>query len=202
MELIGSIFFLLAMTLIVVLFVAKPFFQHEKKRRAGDLSIQDDNDHQRSTLLAERDRVLTALHELDFDYAMGKIPQEDYPEQRTVLLHTGAEVLRQLDVLSIPDAANGKDTAVRAASQAESIEDRIEAAVAARRADSGRKAQPAGIAVAVQLVRNGTSAADELEELIARRKRQRKESSAGFCPRCGKPVQKSDKFCSKCGNNL
>jgi len=190
------------MTLIVVLFVAKPFFQHEKKRRAGDLSIQDDNDHQRSTLLAERDRVLTALHELDFDYAMGKIPQEDYPEQRTVLLHTGAEVLRQLDVLSIPDAANGKDTAVRAASQAESIEDRIEAAVAARRADSGRKAQPAGIAVAVQLVRNGTSAADELEELIARRKRQRKESSAGFCPRCGKPVQKSDKFCSKCGNNL
>ncbi|RPJ39959.1 MAG: zinc ribbon domain-containing protein, partial [Chloroflexi bacterium] len=58
----------------------------------------------------------------------------------------------------------------------------------------------------IQPVVNGTSGngkgKDELEEMIATRKRERKESAAGFCPRCGKPVQKSDKFCSKCGATL
>jgi predicted amidophosphoribosyltransferase len=43
---------------------------------------------------------------------------------------------------------------------------------------------------------------DELEEIIASRKRSRQESSAGFCPHCGRPVSKSDKFCSRCGTAL
>ena len=43
--------------------------------------------------------MLTALSELDFDYTLGKIPEEDYPVQRTVLLQKGAGLLRQLDDL-------------------------------------------------------------------------------------------------------
>ena len=31
---------------------------------------------------ADRDRILNTLYELDFDYDLGKIPEEDYQQQR------------------------------------------------------------------------------------------------------------------------
>ena len=33
--------------------------------------------------MAERDRVINSLQELDFDFKLGKIPEEDYPVQRS-----------------------------------------------------------------------------------------------------------------------
>jgi predicted amidophosphoribosyltransferase len=43
---------------------------------------------------------------------------------------------------------------------------------------------------------------DELETLLANRRRVRSEKSGGFCPQCGGAVQKSDRFCPKCGGRL
>jgi predicted amidophosphoribosyltransferase len=40
---------------------------------------------------------------------------------------------------------------------------------------------------------------DDLETLLANRRRARSEKSAGFCSQCGGPFQKSDRFCPKCG---
>jgi hypothetical protein len=204
MELIGALLLVLAVALVVGLFVSRPFLRRETPLMTDDLSRQQELDHERSSLLAERDRVLNALHELDFDYALGKVPQEDYPEQRAILLHRGAEVLRQLDALGqgAESAAVGEKPALSDGSSQVSVEERFEAAVAARRADTSQRARPA-VQATVSLSGNGKSASrDELEDLIASRKRARKESSAGFCPHCGRPVQKSDKFCSKCGANL
>ena len=48
-------------------------------------------------LLAERDRVVNALQELDFDFNLNKIPSEDYPVQRAALLQKGADILKKLD---------------------------------------------------------------------------------------------------------
>lgn len=42
----------------------------------------------------------------------------------------------------------------------------------------------------------------ELEGLIAAHARQRRERAGGFCPRCGKPAQKNDLFCARCGAGL
>jgi rubrerythrin len=39
----------------------------------------------------------------------------------------------------------------------------------------------------------------EIEEMIHKRRKVREEQTAGFCPKCGKPVQKSDQFCPSCG---
>lgn len=39
----------------------------------------------------------------------------------------------------------------------------------------------------------------QIEELVEKRRMTRSEKSAGFCTRCGKPVQKSDKYCPFCG---
>ena len=173
---IGSIFLILGLLVIVVLFISRPFFEHNTSgaSRAG---------HEQSSLLAERDRVLNTLQELDFDYAMGKIPEADYPAQRAVLVQQGAQILQALD-------------AYQSESPAQDAEVRLEAAIAARRVETAP--QPIGAnGAAIRVV--AASPDDNLEALIANRRRARSEKSSGFCPQCGKPIQKSDRFCPKCG---
>ncbi|MBN2385853.1 MAG: zinc ribbon domain-containing protein [Anaerolineales bacterium] len=43
---------------------------------------------------------------------------------------------------------------------------------------------------------------DDLEDLIANRRRVVKQKAGGFCPQCGKPVLQSDSFCPACGAKL
>lgn len=177
---IGSILLILALLLLVGLYVSRPFVNRAVESKESTLEASA-ADHERSALLAERDRILNALQELDFDYALGKIPEEDYPEQRARLLAKGADVLRQLDSLM--------------SGSSEDAETRLEAAVAARRADSGQVA----IANGRKLTPGGD---DELEKMLADRRRARTHKAAGFCPQCGGPVQKSDRFCPKCGGKI
>ena len=173
---LGSIMLILALALGVGIYISLPLTRHSaaEKLVSSNKSI-DDVDHKRSALLAERDRVLTALQELDFDQALGKIPAEDYPEQRTALMTSGAAVLRQLDEI---EPTGGS---------AASAEDRIEVAVTQRRGEIRRSAS------------NGN---DDLEMAIAARRRDRQEKTAGFCPKCGKAVLSSDIFCARCGTTL
>jgi hypothetical protein len=188
---IGSIFLILGLLLLVVLFISRPFYEY----KASSLSQQE---QERSALLAERDRVLTALQELDFDHALGKIPQEDYPAQRLALLTYGADILRKLDAFQ-PQPVGLQQNANKEANP----EDRLEAAIAARAALRGPVAAPAfERQVAVANGGNGKSlvtADDDLEVLIANRRRSRPGKAAGFCPKCGGPLQRSDRFCPKCG---
>jgi len=174
---IGSIFLILGLLILVGLFIGRPFFEKRPAaaRRAG---------HQQSALLAEQDRILNTLQELDFDYALGKIPQADYQAQRSVLLQQGAQVLREMDAYQ--PAVPGEDAEARSADAGA----RMEAAIAARAAlgANGGSLKP--------VVAHPD---DELEVIIANRRRERSEKAAGFCPQCGNPVQKSDRFCPKCG---
>jgi hypothetical protein len=43
---------------------------------------------------------------------------------------------------------------------------------------------------------------DDIEDLIADRRRKRNEKSGGFCPHCGKVLQRSDHFCPSCGAKI
>jgi rubrerythrin len=132
--------------------------------------------HDLSSLKAERDRVINSLQELDFDFNLGKIPADDYPTQRAELLKKGSEILRKLDELE-PAFAYARDA-----------ETRIEKAAAAQRADAS--------ATAAEL--ND----DEIEAMLAARRKQYKSKPAGFCPSCGKPVLAADNFCPSCGKSL
>lgn len=164
---IGAIFLILAVLILVGIFLAQPF----KERRSRNITSED---HELSSLLAERDRLLTALQELDFDHTLGKIPAEEYPSQRADLLKRGAEILRQIDTL------NG-------VGETRTAEDRVEAAISARRADAAVENIPSD---------------DDLESLISARRTNRNEKSGGFCPHCGKPVLRTDRFCPKCGKSI
>jgi len=173
---IGALFLLLALLILVALYVSRPFME-----RQPAAILQEE--HVTSSLLAERDRILTALQELDFDYALGKIPAEEYPLQRSSLLQRGAAILRQLDALALPSSPTGGGGV--------SEEDRLEAAIAARRADAA--ARPGSAKEATD---------EDVEALIAKRRASRKDKAAGFCPKCGRPILSSDSFCPQCGYAL
>ena len=117
---IGAILLVLALLVGAGFFVLTPFLE---PRRSMSLSASD---QELSTLMAERDRLINALQDLDFDYKLGKIPAEAYPGQREELLKRGADVLRRIDALSGPLEGDTDREA----------EARIEAVVAARRADA------------------------------------------------------------------
>ena len=164
-----AIFFSLAVLILVGIYLYAPFMERRARRVTEE-------EHELSALMAERDRVINSLQELDFDFKLGKIPEEDYPLQRSTLLQKGAEILRQIDTLA-PQVTSTPDT-----------EARLERAIAARRAD----ASVAKVAVSD----------DDLESMISSRRRGRTNKSAGFCPKCGKPVMVTDRFCPSCGKSL
>ena len=164
---IGSIFLILAVLIPVIVFLYRPFL--ERNIPSASKSEQD-----YSSLLAQRDELVASLQELDDDFHLGKIPEENYIPQRQDLLHTGVEILRQLDtyqVTSSPLAA----------------EDRLEAAIEVRRKNGN----------AIPPIPD-----DDLEQKIASRRRLSQSKAAGFCPKCGKPVQEIDRFCPRCGATL
>lgn len=164
-----AIFFSLAILILVAVYLYAPFME----RRAQRVTEEE---YELSALMAERDRVINSLQELDFDFKLGKIPEEDYPTQRANLLQKGADILRKIDSLA-PQPASSQNT-----------EARLERAIAARRAD-GARATP-------------EVSDDDIEAMISSRRKMRKNKSAGFCPRCGKPVMVTDRFCPSCGKSL
>jgi hypothetical protein len=166
---IGSLFLVLALLVVVAVFISRPLFDN---RKIASSPAVDQMEHKRSTLLAERDRTINALYELDFDNALGKIPSEEYPQQRAMLLEQGAGILRQIDALQ--DA--GEESASPPISGPRTTPDEIEP----------KPVDPN----------------DELEILLANRRRSKQGKSAGFCPKCGVALQKSDQFCPKCGAGL
>ena len=166
---IAAIFFTLAIFILVAMYLYAPFME----RRARGVTEEE---HELSALLAERDRVINSLQELDFDFKLGKIPEGDYPTQRASLLQKGADILRKIDSLA-PQAVSAQDT-----------EARLERAIAARRADASTT--PPEVSD------------DDLESMISSRRKGRTAKSAGFCPKCGKPVMVTDRFCPSCGKSL
>jgi hypothetical protein len=123
-----SLLLTLGVLLLAIAFVARPFFASTHSSPAADRT--------RSRLMAERERLLTALRELDFDYALGKVPAEDYPLQRAELVRQGAEVMRRLDELPSPRPRAAQSQAAALATD-EVIEERITSRRAERREKAG-----------------------------------------------------------------
>lgn len=165
---IGSILLGVALLLVVAFIVARPLLDQAgaAEREPGPTEA----------LLFERERVLTALRDLDFDHAMGKTLDDDYAAQREQLLAQGAAVLKQLDALA-PNQSSAPD-----------LDDEIERAVARLRR-RGVSASTRGIiddGIEAGIVERPAAA------LPARR----------FCGQCGRQAQPEDRFCGACGQPL
>ena len=166
---IAAILLTLGVIILVGLYLYAPFFERQARRVTQE-------EHELSALLAERDRVVNSLQELDFDFNLGKIPEGDYPTQRSALLQKGADILRQIDSFS-PKSGSAQEA-----------ESSLEKAVALRHANSA--------------AHQAELTDDDLESMIVSRRKSRNGKAAGFCPKCGKPVLASDKFCPSCGKSL
>jgi hypothetical protein len=159
---LAAVLFLIALLLAVSLYLVTPLMGNRSSRVTEDTQ-------ETSSLLAERERLLNALQELDFDFNLGKIPAEDYPAQRAELLQKGTEILKKLDALAPlrpPTVSRPAAAEVSATEQTASLSD------------------------------------DEIESMLAARRKARKTKAAGFCPRCGKPILITDQFCPSCGKAL
>lgn len=161
---LGALLVILALLALAGGYVALPFLD---ERQVTGKVLRSELEQRRSFLLAERERILSALQELELDEKLGKLPEGEYEQQRVKWLLAGEAVLQSLQEINASVLDNSSTGDLVATSSA-----------------------------------SADGKLDELEQLIAQRRQARSEKSGGFCPACGKPVQKSDRFCARCGASL
>ena len=163
---IGSILIGVALLVLVLLVLARPFWQNARAaRRRKPLSP-------RERLTQQKEALLLQIHTLDFDHETGKMPDEVYQAQREPLVQAAADILKQIDALDasprvIPVDAFHEETA--------DMDDPIEAAIARRRQQ--RQKAPAAA--------NGRSRARFCPNCG-----QPVDSEDKFCTYCGHQLQK------------
>lgn len=180
----GSLLLALALLVVVTVFVLRPLVEKRgaKTFRAHAQSNAKEGGT-REALLRQRDAIYAAIRELDFDFRLGKVSEEDYRPQRERLALQGVAILKQLDALS-PDG------------DAE-LEGEIEAEIARRRRK--RTGPPGQKAPAHQA---GLSDAEIEAQIRALRRKGATPPVASTCPRCGAATAPEDRFCRKCGAAL
>ncbi len=90
-----------ALAVAAVLLVGLPFVR-EPRTDDDRLDAPTAAEAERLRLVEERDRVLGALKEVEFDHRTGKIGDEDYRELVGPLRRAAAMVLRALDERALP----------------------------------------------------------------------------------------------------
>ncbi len=142
----SSIFFMLAIVIVVLLFITQPFYRTSSPRGNEKQYFEplDETPEEYQT-------VIRNIRELTADYEQGKLSEADYTAQRQLLEAEGMSLLEQQKLV--------------------------------KKTSSVKK----------------QSVDREIEEMIHKRRKVREEQTAGFCPKCGKPIQKSDQFCPSCG---
>lgn len=142
---ITFIFILLAVGILAFAVITQPFYEVSLNEPKTKESLTES--YQATT----HEKYLNWLHDLDIEFAAGKISSQDYQAQKSLM---STEVTRLEQQAQQPDAVA---------------------------ADA-----------------NGA----EIEGLISSRRMERVERSAGFCVKCGSPLQRSDLFCPGCGLKL
>lgn len=113
----------------------------------------------RDSLIAEKERLLNAIEEIDLEYELNKISSEEHTRNREILMGEAAKVLTELDKYPKSGSSKRKTTV------------------------SDEKK-------------------DNLERMIADRRKQLKREMSKKCPHCGETVDSSAQFCSHCGGAL
>lgn len=175
---IGSILLGLALLTLVVLYIARPLLAPAARERRQS---------HYSELQVLKESYLTQIKSLDFDYSTGKIPEENYQQQRAELMAGATDVLKRMDALeeaAMPTEPVPDEQPEPALSNAD-IDADIEAAVFRMRqshhAPASAGSEPDAVPLAAPATRSG---------------------EPKFCPQCGHGADPEDKFCVNCGTEL
>lgn len=172
---IGSILLGLALLVAVGLYVTRPLYAGDRRRRRRM--------SERKSLTVQKEAILTEIRALDFDYETGKVSEGEYRQQREAYVEEAAELLMRIDALD--EQYLESDVAPAPDSQPTAEYDEIEAAIARRRA----KRALAPSRETAEPVAEATFAAGK----VAR---------GSFCPQCGEAADAGDRFCAYCGHQL
>jgi len=106
-------FFIIPLIIIVCVFVCYPFFTRNKDT---SLYIEEeglyegDKDPSISYLEYEKDHIYRAIKEIDFDYGLGKLSEDDYSDLRNQYIYQAAEIVNKLDGLALEKDDNPEDS--------------------------------------------------------------------------------------------
>lgn len=95
-------YFIIPLIIIVCLYVCYPFFS---KRNDPGLYIEDRDDNIPSDekalkyLQHEKDQIYRAIKEIEFDYGLGKLSDDDYRVLRKAYIYHAAEVVNKMEEL-------------------------------------------------------------------------------------------------------
>jgi hypothetical protein len=175
---IGSILLGLALLILVGLYIARPLLAPETRTRRPSGY---------SELQALKASYLTQIQSLDFDYSTGKIPEENYQQQRAELMAGATDVLKRMDALE--EAAMLTEPVPQAGTEpalsGTDIDADIEAAVFRLRQSHQA---PASVGSEPDVTTPAAPAA--------------MSGDPNFCPQCGHGADPGDKFCVNCGTEL
>ena len=149
---LGSLLIVIFLFFLSGFFILRPFLVNEETEGRAGTTMRD-------SLVAERERLLHAIEEIDLEYELNKISSEEHTRNRDILLSEAAKVLKEFD--NLPKTGSAKR----------------------------KKAAPA-------------QDEDNLEKMIADRRKQIKGEISIKCPLCGEAVEKGAQFCSHCGGAL
>jgi hypothetical protein len=146
-------FLIVALIFILTgLFILRPFLVKSETKGRSSSSLYD-------SLIAERERLLSAIEELELELDLKKISEKEYSRNRDLLLVEAAEVLKKIDKYQ-------------------------------------KKHKIKDVDISTQ------TEEDDLERLIAERRKQLKTQRFRTCSNCEKEVGENDQFCSHCGEEL
>lgn len=168
----GSILLGLALLGLVGLFIARPLFKPDPRRKPRLT--------ERQALLAQKEAVLTEIKNLDFDHDTGKLPDDEYEQARSQLVSEATAILKELDALGEATSAAEPVLEPQAVAPERDVDEDIEKAIASLRA---KPVEVAAVSAETRPV-GGTN------------------GKTNFCPQCGQPTDHDDKFCANCGHKL
>jgi ribosomal protein S27AE len=140
---IGAILILTAVLLVVCAIIIRPFMPSAQKSGVKNKSVpvqSDQQNHELSVLLAEKERLLNSIQEMDFDHETGKIPDELYTGQRNELIHSAAGILKQLAGLGYSEPMNTGYSGKAIPSSPQGSYDDLDEMIARRKLERNNKA--------------------------------------------------------------
>ncbi len=148
----GSFLVVLFIFILSGIYILRPIFISSNRGGRAGSTLRD-------SLVAERERLLSAIEEIDLEFELKKISATEHSRNRDILLAEAAKVLKGLDDLPRSSTKKRKKAAA-------------------------------------------TPKSDNLEKMIAARRKQLKGDKNIKCAHCGKSVDQDAQFCSHCGGAL
>jgi len=106
-------FFIIPLIILVCIFVCYPFFTRNKDT---SLYIEEeglytgDKDPSIRYLEYEKDHIYRAIKEIDFDYGLGKLSEDDYSDLRKQYIYQAVEIVNKIEGLALEKNDNPEDS--------------------------------------------------------------------------------------------